>query len=144
MHFKINPDWTNCRSVTSTSDTSNSKDEFSQHQDSSSTDAAIKIIIIHNTYHFKPASDMKIASTVRKSQIITLLRSCYCYVHVNLSSHRLHQIISIQFFLQFKALTTFVFSRKNIFKGERSVSDLKSTIEYTCTISDEIISETKR
>ena len=42
MHFKINPDWTNWRSVTSASDTSNSNDELSQHHDSSSTDAAMK------------------------------------------------------------------------------------------------------
>ena len=40
MHFKMYPDWTNCRSLTSDSDTRNSTVSFSQHQDSSTTVAA--------------------------------------------------------------------------------------------------------
>lgn len=40
MHFKMYPDWTNCRSLTSDSDTWNSTVSFSQHQDSSTTVAA--------------------------------------------------------------------------------------------------------
>lgn len=65
IHFKINPDWTNCRSVTSASATSTSKDEFSQHQDSSSTDAATKTMI-HYTYQFKMSSGMQIPCTARR------------------------------------------------------------------------------
>lgn len=42
IHFSIYPDWTNCRSLVSVSETWNSRVSFCQHQDSSRTVAAIR------------------------------------------------------------------------------------------------------
>ena len=42
IHFSIYPDWTNCRSLVSVSETWNSRVSFCQHQDSSRTVAAMR------------------------------------------------------------------------------------------------------
>lgn len=139
MHFKINPDWTNCRFVTSASNTSNSKDEFSQHQDSSSTDTAIKIVIcdtlkcrisgmllqaqqgsthaictiIHNSYHF--AQQLLLCKCPSLSSLSIPSNYTYTCMWIQLMIYKFNII---------RIFITFVFSRKNIFKGERSISNL--------------------
>ena len=146
IHFKINPDWTNCRSVTSASATSTSKDEFSQHQDSSSTDAATKTMI-HYTYQFKMSSGMQIPCTARKhtqfEQLSWTLIFCstaavvtvctlslssqqiiISLVYTGTSRFNLHDCIIFSQISKGLVSSTFVFSRKNIFKDERSICNL--------------------